>query len=502
MKRAWVFTIIFVFSVFLETTSVWGAEVCVDSASALQSALTTAAGNNEDDTIMVVQGTYTRTGGFSLYSGETLQNITLLGGYTSGCGDRDIDPALTILDSNNSGSVLDIYHPRGGDIIVEGFTLQNGSSSSSGGGIRAYIYSSSSTSGDIEIIQNVITGNSAASTYQGGGIWASSKSDSSSPAGDIKINNNTVTGNTSDYDGGGVYALSYSTGGVGGEVILVGNIISGNTSTTYSGGVCAISQSDSNVAGPVTMVENIITNNIGSDNGGGVYVETLTTGGGGTISLTANTVTSNTTSGSYSNGGGIFAFARCGTTLGTSGNIILTNNIVAGNTSSGATCYGGGVWADSSSFAGPEGEVTLTNNTITGNTVGNIGGGVSLDGSSVKCYNNIIWGNSAATSDGDIYIYIGATAYGYNNDYSSFSGTWNGGSGENINVDPLFLDAGASDYHLSTNSPCINMGFNTAPEIPEHDFEGDLRINHRTVDMGADEFIRAIVSQFLLLLLN
>ena len=71
----------------------------------------------------------------------------------------------------------------------------------------------------------------------------------------------------------------------------------------------------------------------------------------------------------------------------------------------------------------------------------------------------------------------------------------------NINIDPLFVNAGAGDYHLSSTSPCINKGTNSAPEIPSNDFEGDPRIRGGTVDIGADEFLPgSIISNIFMLL--
>jgi len=64
----------------------------------------------------------------------------------------------------------------------------------------------------------------------------------------------------------------------------------------------------------------------------------------------------------------------------------------------------------------------------------------------------------------------------------------------NIDSDPLFVDPESCDFHLSLDSPCIDAGDNSAPNLPEFDFEGDARIfdgnadGVATVDMGIDEF--------------
>jgi hypothetical protein len=372
----------------------WGAEFCVDNATNLQNALNTAAENSQDDTIKVVQGTY--SGNFS-YSSSQGYGITLEGGYALGCASRVVDPANTTLDGGGSGRVLYLLNGSGGDIQVDGFTIQNGSISGGGGGIYAYSFSALATAGNVTLLNNIIQGNSATGSGEGGGAYARSASNSGT-AGNITLLNNTVTGNTSGNFGGGIEAYSVSYWGpAAGSITLINNIIAGNTAADQGGGgVYASSAADSGAAGTVTLV----------------------------------------------------------------------NNTITGNNTPGASGCGGGL------FFGYSGANTI------------------------NCYNNIIWGNTATTTDDIFFTGIGGTAYGYNNDYHEMSGTWNGGSGNNIDADPLFV--GGGDYHLRTGSPCIDTGLNSAPGIPSEDIDGDNRIIDgdgnatATVDMGADEYVPTV----------
>ncbi|MFH0879663.1 MAG: choice-of-anchor Q domain-containing protein [Lentisphaerota bacterium] len=104
---------------------------------------------------------------------------------------------------------------------------------------------------------------------------------------------------------------------------------------------------------------------------------------------------------------------------------------------------------------------------------------LTVNGDTVQCIlNNCI-------------VYWNSTEYGgYENHYNS---TFNyscttphpGGTG-NISNDPQLMDAGNSNFHLSGSSPCIDAG-NNAYTPGSYDHDGNPRIIHGTVDIGAYE---------------
>ena len=97
-----------VFSFYLVNLAV-AAEYCVDTSAGLQSALTDAETNGEDDIIRVQQGTY--YGNFP-YSSTQANSLTIEGEYNHPkCKKRDVDFTNTVLDGEQNGVVLALSAP-------------------------------------------------------------------------------------------------------------------------------------------------------------------------------------------------------------------------------------------------------------------------------------------------------------------------------------------------------------------------------------------------------
>jgi len=541
---------IFVVSIFVFYSLSFGATFCVSNETELQTALTTAAGNRQDDTIKIVQGTY--SGNFIYRSFES-NSLTLKGGYTSGCASQTIDPKNTVLNGGGIDHVLAfVTNTAAADFFIEGLTLRNGSASTvnDGGGLYA------KTDGNVTLTHNKFAGNIATKGSGGGAciishvatltnnIFIENTASFVHPpyvgtGGGVKVGsgtltNNTFIENTASNHGGGAYVdrgtFTHNTfvgntatrgsggGAYVGDATLIGNTFTGNTAN--HGGGAEVSYG--------TVTYNNFTGNKGK-NGGGAYVSTAI--------LSNNTFIENTAT---NNGGGVYVTGLSGTiyTGGTLKNNAFTRNIA---TNDGGGAYvidgtvsnnlftnnvgmndGGGAWVGDVSLinnvftlntaindGGGAYAITfpiplknnILNNTFTGNT-SNCGGGVCAVFTNKdrpgKLYNNIIWNNTAPKGS-DIYIdntgvdpFLPVPVQLFNNDFDQSS------SGTNIvipftidpsnlnNVDPLFV--GDGNYRLTQFSPCIDAGDNDAPDLPETDMEGNPRISGGTVDMGAYEY--------------
>jgi len=215
-------------------------------------------------------------------------------------------------------------------------------------------------------------------------------------------------------------------------------------------------------------------------------------------------------SGRQGRGGGIQAHSSAGNS---SIDLFIINSLIYKNQ---ANWSGGGINA-SASESGDNNttRVVVINSTITGNTLTGPdtswgpGGGldvVAFSGNgamaSLDLYNALVYGNTLPGDQANDLTIVqdhpgNATVNVYYSDVGEvFTNTWTGstpsyGSINVIHADPVFVEPGGDDYHLSSDSPCIDAGTTAVPDppgLPITDFEGDPRISDAAPDIGADEF--------------
>ena len=158
-------------------------------------------------------------------------------------------------------------------------------------------------------------------------------------------------------------------------------------------------------------------------------------------------------------GGGVYCW----------GGVTMDNCLVSGNSAENeGSGQGGGVWNDSLSI--------FNNCTIVDNTADDQCGGLYMQDND-PVVNCIVIGNSASRDSNHRY-----GSYSFSCTTPAMSGTGN------ITNDPQFVNAAAGDYHLWTNSPCINTGTNKDWMTGATDVDGRPRIIAEIADMGAYEY--------------
>jgi parallel beta-helix repeat protein len=476
------------------------------------------------DQIWVAAGTYKPTSGTDrAISFQMINGAAVYGGFNPEAGDTEwedrdwvnhevvLNGDIGIVDDASDNSYHVFYHPSGtldNSAILDGITISGGNADGSyphdrGGGMAND--ESSPTLRNVTFL-----GNWAAA---GGGM----ANDDSSPT----LSNCIFAGNSASAGGAGMYnwhssptltdctfsANGAANGGGGilnadGSAPTLNNCTFAENSTDQAGGGMLNSSSAPTLNG-CTFAGNSAT---GSGGGmvnyfssptlsGCTFVDNSTDGGGGGMinrdsapTLTDCTFSAN----SAGYGGGIYNFENAAP--------LLTGCTFAGNT---ANSSGGGMYnVDGSS-------PTVTNCTFSGNSAA-WGGGMISYHASPTLTNCTFWGNSADMAGGGIYNDEGSSPVVtncilWNNSpdqiadsnstpavtYSDVKGGYPGAG--NIDADPLLMSAYYGDFHLYTGSPCVDKGNNLAPNLPDHDFEGDARMidgdadGTATVDMGVDE---------------
>jgi hypothetical protein len=209
--------------------------------------------------------------------------------------------------------------------------------------------------------------------------------------------------------------------------------------------------------------------------GSGATLSGFTISGGGNY-------LGNYQSGLYDNGGGGI---RC-----ESSSALVTGCIIRGNS---GCVYGGGVNGG-----------TLVNCLLTANTAltynqstiyyYGMGGGAYFStllnctvvtNSAVSIFN--FGGGLAYSTATNCIVYYNSGGDGFYAGFvNSCSTGFQGGSG-NITNEPLFLDLAGGNFHLQTNSSCVNAGLNV-PAAGQVDLDGLPRVVDGIVDMGAYEY--------------
>ncbi len=406
-----------------------------------------AAGDG--DTILVSNGTYTLTATINIAKGLSLHS------WHNGALDR----TNTIINGNNAVQCFYLNHSN---VLVEGFSIINGNTASSGAGI--YIHSEGGTARNCIINGCQATTNSS----YGGGIFI--YNDKGSVL-DSKIHGNTVPNPTGSRGGGGVClrdgglvrncaVFSNSTPFYGGGITIInaglvdGSVISDNDAD-YGGGL--------HLQQGGTVRNSLIAGNSASQRGGGVFIYSA-----GYID---NCIISNNAA--IVRGGGImFRDASGG---------LARNCLLVENNASGGSGDGGGAYLD-------QGTGVLANCTIAANNAGQYAGGVFMNGGAYVT-NCIIYDNTAVS-----YQNYRVAAAGGITGVISYSCTTPLPAGDDSNFTnaPAFVNPAIGNYRLEHASRGINEGLNQAWMRTDNaaDLDGRTRIDRFSdlVDLGCYEY--------------
>jgi len=417
------------------------------------------------DTVWVAAGTYYEN--ILLAPGPNNKtNLTLI---------SENGPELTVIsapsiDGGDNGSVVTIA--ANFNATLDGFTIRDGSTSGNGGGVLIGTDASPT-------INNCIITNNSASGF-GGGITVGS---SATPT----INNCIITHNSA-LAGGGISVASSTS------PTITNCTITHNEASLRAGGILFADFS-------TPFIDNCtISYNLAPFGGG------ISCGGSSAPFITNSTFQNNSATGDTAadNGGGLH-----GAPYSTP---IIINCDFKDNTSE----HNGGAMAFDSS------EPLIVNCTFDNNRANLSGGGISILESAPKITNCSFSNNSALTNPGgaiacntpspettvtnsvfwgDHPAEIACDANTISVTYSDIqggpnwpsntdmtrerAGRWPGTG--NINADPRFLDQANGDFHLTNDSPCVDAGDNSDPDLQTTDIESNLRIVGPAVDMGAFE---------------
>lgn len=205
------------------------ADFCVTTGPELQSALSAAASNGEDDFLRLRAGTYAVSAGAVAFAVINFDNFSLniTGGYFEvgpiaclfGAG-----PTATVLSGSGVRAVLQLAGASGtnGDLNVRNLTIANGlNSDGSAGGLR--IGGFANYTGDI-LIERVIFDNNVSTTF-GGGLSGGTD------GGTFTLRNSVFSNNRASINGGAASIANNATSAASYRAFVGNNTFAANACT-------------------------------------------------------------------------------------------------------------------------------------------------------------------------------------------------------------------------------------------------------------------------------
>jgi len=384
---------------------------------------------------------------------DTGGKIVLTGGWNSAFTSREEASRLSTIDGAGAGPVLDIQNSGAHILEIEGFIIQNGSSTD-GAGILVHPMGTSAAT--VKLVNLEIRNNHAEDTdiCTGGGVHA--EIDGSERLeiirSEIGLNSATVSSGTNYVAGGGMYLLA----GDDASFLVRDSWIEENTATSDTAQKIGAGQAFILVGDSTGEIENLrVTNNTASGANEGI------TGTGGDLRLEDNAslvvrrcmwaLNSNATGGSSGEQ----------LSVGTYGNteLLLTDSGMALGDQEGLKAN---AWDTSTQ--------RFVNLTAADNTTVGINFYLRAAGATGSIYNSISYGNGTdANIDADVTT-----------------------DNNLIGVDPFWVSPGDPfyNYRLDLGSPALDVGNNDPPPgglLGTLDLDGRPRIENTTIDLGCYE---------------